>query len=214
MAFDTSSRCGPCRTRRWRWLGRDRHAPAEPHVADQRDERRATCSDAEPIRCIRDRHRCDDTEIRERRAACNNLDSLIWEAPNRITVIRGPIAVICLVLAMATARADTRVDELDKTLSTSSSDKARLAAVAALAKIGDKTALKPLVKALHDPSADVRATAVVALGHLGHKAALPSLRELAAGDPDDTVRAKARTDREAGRAREPHCRRRRRRGGR
>jgi hypothetical protein len=88
------------------------------------------------------------------------------------------------------AHADERVDELDKQLS-SSSDKTRLSAVVALAKLGDKRALKPLVTALHDPNIDVRATAVVALGHLGHKAALPSLRDLAANDPDDTVRTKA-----------------------
>jgi hypothetical protein len=111
-------------------------------------------------------------------------------------VVRGPIVVACVLLSASVAplarvaHADS-VDELDKQLS-SSSDKTRLSAVVALAKLNDKRALKPLVTALHDPNNDVRATAAVALGHLGHKAALPSLRDLAANDPDDTVRTKAR----------------------
>src|SRR5580704_16783308 len=80
------------------------------------------------------------------------------------TVVRGPIVVACLLSAIAApmarvARADS-VDELDKQLA-SSSDKTRLSAVVALAKLGDKRALKPLVTALHDPNVDVRVTAVV-----------------------------------------------------
>jgi hypothetical protein len=116
---------------------------------------------------------------------------VIRRGPN--VVLCSIVAAIVAVTALPRAHADARVDELTKTLTTSSSDKTRLAAVVALAKLGDKRALKPLVTALHDPSPEVRATAAVALGHLGHKAALPSLRDLAANDPDDGVRAKAKT---------------------
>ena len=102
---------------------------------------------------------------------------------------------ICLALALGAlhappARADEMV-ELTKMLSSSSSDKARLSAVTALARLGDKRTLKPLVTALHDPNTQVRAIAAAARGKLGHKAALPSLRDAAANDPDDGVRAKA-----------------------
>jgi hypothetical protein len=76
-------------------------------------------------------------------------------------------------------------------LSSSSSDKARLSAVTALARLGDKRTLKPLVTAMHDPNAAVRAIAATALGKLGHKAALPTLRDAAANDPDDGVRVKS-----------------------
>jgi hypothetical protein len=88
------------------------------------------------------------------------------------------------------AHADDLV-ELTKTLS-SSSDKARLSAVTALARLGDKRTLKPLVTAMHDPNNQVRAIAATALGKLGHKAALPTLRETAANDPDDNVRERSR----------------------
>ena len=109
-------------------------------------------------------------------------------------MIRGRIALAAIYVALALhpARAD-QVADLTKTLTTSSSEKTRLSAVIALAKLGDKRALKPLVTALHDPSAEVRAAATVALGHLGHKASLPALKDLAANDPDDSVRAKAHT---------------------
>lgn len=73
----------------------------------------------------------------------------------------------------------------------SSSDKARISAVVSLARLNDRAALKPLVTALHDPNAQVRALAANALGRLGHKAALPALKA-ATEDPDDTVRARAK----------------------
>jgi len=101
------------------------------------------------------------------------------------------IAIAITALRIPEARAD-RVAELSKDLSSSSSDKTRLAAVTALARLGDKTALKPLVGALADPNAQVRVIAAVALGKLGHKAALPALRNAARDDTDATVRANAR----------------------
>ncbi|MBV8756766.1 MAG: HEAT repeat domain-containing protein [Deltaproteobacteria bacterium] len=84
-----------------------------------------------------------------------------------------------------------RIGDLTAMLS-SSSDKTRLSAVVSLAKLGDKRALKPLVTALHDPNAQVRALAATGLGKLGHKAALPELQHVATDDTDDTVRTRAR----------------------
>jgi hypothetical protein len=100
------------------------------------------------------------------------------------------VVAVALALFAAPARADS-VDDLSKQLS-SSSEKTRVAATVSLARLGDKRSLKPLVTALHDPSAEVRAIAAVALGKLKHKAALPSLRAAATDDTDDTVRRKAR----------------------
>jgi hypothetical protein len=87
----------------------------------------------------------------------------------------------------APAQAEQRVAALTRMLS-SSSDKTRLSAVLALAKLGDQAAQKPLIGALHDPSARVRAVAATALGRLGCEAALPRLRALASEDADDDVR--------------------------
>ncbi|HSK00058.1 MAG TPA: HEAT repeat domain-containing protein [Kofleriaceae bacterium] len=89
------------------------------------------------------------------------------------------------------AHAEDRIAELTRTLS-SSSEKARLAAAAALGKLGDRRAMKPLVAALRDPSPQIRAVAAAALGKLGHKAALPSLKGAAEDDVDGQVRVNAR----------------------
>ncbi|HEY2735727.1 MAG TPA: HEAT repeat domain-containing protein, partial [Polyangiales bacterium] len=101
----------------------------------------------------------------------------------------GVVAVALAIFAVP-ARADS-VDDLTKQLS-SSNERTRVSATVSLARLGDKRSLKPLVTALHDPSAEVRAIAAVALGKLKHKAALPSLRSAATDDTDDTVRKKAR----------------------
>ncbi|HET9992537.1 MAG TPA: HEAT repeat domain-containing protein [Kofleriaceae bacterium] len=102
------------------------------------------------------------------------------------------VGVVAVALAMfaAPARADS-VDDLTKQLA-SSNEKTRVSATVSLARLGDKRSLKPLVTALHDPSAEVRTIAAVALGKLKHKAALPSLRAAATDDTDDIVRKKAR----------------------
>jgi hypothetical protein len=103
------------------------------------------------------------------------------------------LAIALLCAAPSVSRAEDRVAVLTKTLQSSSSEKERLSAVVALAKLGGKQTLKPLVTALSDPNAKVRATACGALGHLGHQAAIPSLRELAANDADSDVRSHAKT---------------------
>ena len=101
------------------------------------------------------------------------------------------LIVAALVARSPIARAD-RVAELSNLLASSSNEKARLTAVVALAKIGGKTTLKPLVSALGDPSPKIRVVAAVALGRLGHKAALPQLRNTANDDADTAVRKSAR----------------------
>jgi len=102
-------------------------------------------------------------------------------------------AMTAVLTASRPARADDQVTQLSKQLETSSSDKERISAVVALARLHDRRTMKPLVAALHDPSSQVRALAATALGDLGHKAALPSLRNCANDDADDNVRHLART---------------------
>lgn len=99
--------------------------------------------------------------------------------------------VVAVVMERTPAFAGDRIAELTQMLS-SSSEKTRMSAVLSLARLGDKRALKPLVTALHDPNAQVRAIAAAALGKLGHKAALPALKSAALDDLDETVRTKAR----------------------
>lgn len=102
-----------------------------------------------------------------------------------------PLAIAMAILS-GSALANDRITELSKQVSSSSNEKARLAAVAALARLDDKRAMKPLVTALADPSAKIRVVAAVALGRLGHKAALPTLKSVANDDADPDVRAKSR----------------------
>jgi hypothetical protein len=99
------------------------------------------------------------------------------------------LALMTVIGSRTPAFAD-RVDDLTAMLS-NSSEKTRLSAVLSLARLGDKRALKPLVQALQDPNAQIRAVAAAALGKLGHKAALPALRTAATDDLDETVRKSA-----------------------
>lgn len=100
------------------------------------------------------------------------------------------LAMVAAPVAPVHADNASRIAELGQLLSSSSSAKARISAVAALARLGDKRAWKPLVGALKDPSTTVRALAASALGKIGHKGALPALAE-ATADTDDTVRKRA-----------------------
>lgn len=109
---------------------------------------------------------------------------------HRLGRIIAALAVAMTLSQGTAAHANDRVTELTKMLS-SSSDKARLSAVAALARLSDRTTMKPLVGALADPNPRVRAIAAAALGRLGHKAALPALKT-AADDPDPIVRERAK----------------------
>jgi hypothetical protein len=109
----------------------------------------------------------------------------------QIAQIVAAITVAASLTSATPAAADPRVDELAKLL-TSSSDKARISAVVSLGRLNDKASLKPLVGALQDPNAQVRALAATALGRLGHRAALPALKTSATDDADATVRARSR----------------------
>jgi HEAT repeat protein len=107
--------------------------------------------------------------------------------------MRALILSLAISLGVApAAHAGDRVAELTAQLSAKRTEKERIAAVAALGRLGDKKALKPLVGALRDKSATVRAVAALALGKLGHRAALPALREAAGDDADELVRKRAR----------------------
>jgi hypothetical protein len=85
------------------------------------------------------------------------------------------------------AHAEDRIVALGRMLG-SSSEKVRLSAVLALAKLGEPRVTGPLIRALHDPSPRVRSVAAAALGQLDCSAALPTLRELARSDEDPDVR--------------------------
>jgi hypothetical protein len=100
-------------------------------------------------------------------------------------------AALVLALGSRPVLAGDRVAELTSNLS-SSSENTRLSAVLSLARLGDKRAIKPLITALQDPNAKVRAIAATALGKLGQKAALAPLKALATDDTDETVRKVAR----------------------
>src|SRR5262245_45189822 len=111
---------------------------------------------------------------------------------SRVAIVR-LVAFLVLVLGqLSPARAEDRIAQLAKTLTASSSDKERISAVAALARLGDRRTMKPLVGALHDPNPQVRALAATALGHLGHRGSLPALRAAANDDSDDDVRSRCR----------------------
>ena len=108
--------------------------------------------------------------------------------------IRAGILLIGLAVALtfraAPAHAD-EVDDLTKALA-SSSESARLSAAVSLARLGDKRALRPLVGALHDPSAKIRIVAAAGLGKLKHRASLPALKAASTDDSDPAVRKQAR----------------------
>lgn len=102
--------------------------------------------------------------------------------------------VLALALAFGLAAPVAHADEVARLgqLLTSSSAKTRLAAVTSLARLQDKSALKPLVTALADPSPQVRGMAADGLGSLAHKAAFPALRAAANDDADADVRKRAK----------------------
>lgn len=104
-------------------------------------------------------------------------------------VLAAAIAALGALAALrpAPAHAEDRVAALGRMLG-SSSEKVRLSAVLALAKLGEPRVAAPLIRALHDPSPRVRSVAAAALGQLDCSAALPTLRELARGDDDPDVR--------------------------
>jgi hypothetical protein len=105
-------------------------------------------------------------------------------------IIASVIAIILVLVGAPRVRADDRVASLTRMLD-SPSDKTRLSAVLALAKLGDRSVQKPLITALRDSNVRVRAVAATALGRLGCEAALPALRWLVQTDADPGVRQAA-----------------------
>lgn len=113
--------------------------------------------------------------------------------------VRGPafaafaaLAVLATVVTLgdAPAHAEDRVAALNQMLG-SSSEKTRLSAVLALAKLGEPQVDKPLIRALRDPSPKVRGVAAAALGGIDTGPALPLLHTLAQSDADPDVRKSA-----------------------
>jgi hypothetical protein len=104
------------------------------------------------------------------------------------------LAIAALTIAAlpstSIARAEDRIAALGRMLG-STSEKVRLSAVLALAKLGEPRVDKPLIRALHDTSPRVRTVAAAALGQLDCGAALPVLRQLARHDDDPSVRSAA-----------------------
>ncbi|HVK77001.1 MAG TPA: HEAT repeat domain-containing protein [Kofleriaceae bacterium] len=99
-------------------------------------------------------------------------------------------ALVVAAPARAIADEDERIAELANTLAPKNTERERIAAVTALARLGSKATLRPLVAALSDASPTVRAIAAAGLGKLGHRAALPALRN-ACSDTDALVRKRA-----------------------
>jgi hypothetical protein len=95
------------------------------------------------------------------------------------------------VIAPAFADEEARIAELSATMDERHSERERIAAVTALARLKSKSTLRPLVAALADKSAIVRGIAAAGLGKLGHRAALPALRNLSTTDADALVRKRA-----------------------
>jgi hypothetical protein len=118
--------------------------------------------------------------------------SIVRHVRELARIVLALVALLALVARPAPVRAEDRVAALNRMLG-SSSDKTRLAAVLALAKLGEPRVDKPLIRALHDPSARVRGVAAAALGRLDCDAALPALRVLAQNDADPDVRNAAST---------------------
>jgi HEAT repeat protein len=107
------------------------------------------------------------------------------------TLAKLAVIAIAIVMMSTPAVAGDRIAELT-TMLASSSNKTRLSAVVSLARLGDKRTMKPLVTALKDTDAQVRAIAASALGKLAHPAAYPALKAAATSDVDATVRTAAR----------------------
>ncbi len=88
--------------------------------------------------------------------------------------------------------AEDRVQPLAEILGRAdASEKSKMSAIAALVRLGDKRGARPLIAALADDNATVRALAAAALGKLGAKGALAPLRA-ASADPNEAVRARAK----------------------
>lgn len=114
-------------------------------------------------------------------------------APFRRHACAALLGVLLFSFGVGPAWADeeARIAELSATMDERHSERERIAAVTALARLGSKPTLRPLVAALADKSAIVRGIAAAGLGKLGHRAALPALRNASSSDTDELVRKRA-----------------------
>jgi len=129
------------------------------------------------------------------------MDSMVMASRQRrsraigrrvVELVLVAVTAIAVLAIAAPARAEDRIAALNRMLG-SASEKTRLSAVLALAKLGEPRVDKPLIRALRDPSPRVRGVAATALGRLDCAAALPTLRLLAYNDDDPDVRKAAST---------------------
>ena len=109
-----------------------------------------------------------------------------------VALVLAAVAALAMVTRAAPVFAEDRIAALTRMLG-SASEKTRLSAVLALAKLGEPRVDKPLIRALRDSSPRVRGVAATALGRLDCSAALPTLRLLASNDDDPDVRQAATT---------------------
>lgn len=103
-------------------------------------------------------------------------------------------ALVALVAALLSLPGSGRADSIDRlaaTLRASGSEKARISAALALAKLQDRRGVPALAHALRDRSRSVRAIAATALGKIGDRRALKALRRAAKTDSDALVKSRA-----------------------
>jgi hypothetical protein len=99
----------------------------------------------------------------------------------------GPLlAVVCLLCARPALAG--KVEDLSRMLLEDASYKVRLQAALLLGKLGDKTAVSPLVKALGDENRTVRGMAAQSLGRLGASEAASALKGTLQRERDPFVR--------------------------
>lgn len=100
--------------------------------------------------------------------------------PSKSPIFRAVVfpLLILVFLLQSDAKAD-KVDQLIKQLETSSDYKVRLSAALNLAKIGDKRAIGPFIKALKDSDKTVRGVAAASLGKLVDSSTSAKLRDRA-----------------------------------
>lgn len=108
------------------------------------------------------------------------------------------VVFVAVLLLGGSAHADS-VDRLTRSLKTSSDAKVRISAVLSLTSVGDPRALGPLVAALQDRDASVRAVSASAIGKIvtggtdvrTRVAVLKKLEKTRSGDSSALVRRQA-----------------------
>jgi len=103
----------------------------------------------------------------------------------------GLVAVLLVASPRAVVFAGNKVDDLASALLDDPSFKVRTQAALLLGKLGDKTGVEPLVKALADDNKAVRAMAAQSLGKLGGGVATVALKTLLQRESDTFVRGQA-----------------------